>query len=188
MKLVETDADRPEDEVEPPPVVTPPRPEKRRAYASLIFTAVTLVGTVVTIYSVFPERTHESAGAAVAAHRRADPAWLVASPDHAQLAAFVSGVLGGAPTLPADGPDLRAIGALTLDIRHRPAAYVRFAVGADATVVSYVVQRAEDSPAGRESRRDGDDDVESWSCGAWKCVAVGPAARAPDWKPRLGVP
>jgi hypothetical protein len=190
VKLVETDADRPEDEAEPKPLVTPSVPEKRRAYASLIFTAVTLIGTVVTIYTVFPARTHESAKAALDAHHQQDPKFQLAAPGHSQLLAWATGVLDGEPPMPADGADLRALGARALDIRHRPAAYVRYAMGLGGVAyqVSFVVQHAEDSPADRSSRVDGPDDVESWTDGAWKCIAVGPAAQAPLWKPRLGVP
>jgi hypothetical protein len=94
-------------------------------------------------------------------------------------------VLDGTPPLPGAG-DLQPVGALSLDIRHRPAAYVRYNFG--SYEVSYVVQHASDSPAGRSSTVDGAEAIESWRDGAWLCIAVGPAAQAAAWKPRVGVP
>ena len=182
MKLVETDADRPDDEVEPPPVATPPRPEKRAAYASLIFTTAVLIGTVATIYSVFPARKNETINAALRAHRADAPSWQLERPARAELAAWATGVLVDAPPLPA----LDAVGARRLDVRHRAGIYVRFDV--DGARVSYVVQHAGDAPADRTERRDGDELVEAWHSGAWTVIAIGPAARADAWKPRVGVP
>jgi hypothetical protein len=190
VKLIETDADRPEDEVEPALVSTPPRPEKRSAYASLIFTAAVLVGTVVAIYSVFPARKDETVFAALRDHRAVDPDWHLSAPSRLELDAWAGGVLGARPPLPEAGADLTVLGAHPVDIRHRPGVYVRFALAGAGTPyqVSYVVQHAHDAPAGRTSRHDGADVVESWRDGEWTCIAVGPAASAEIWKPRLGVP
>jgi hypothetical protein len=190
LKLIETDADRPEDEVESPPVSTPPRPEKQSAYASLIFTAAVLIGTVATIYSVFPARKNETVFAALRDHRAVDPDWHLAAPSRVELEAWSNGVLGTTPPLPAVGADLTVLGARSLSIRHRRGMYVRFALvsAGVAYQVSYVVQHAADAPAGRTSRQDHDDLIESWREGDWTVIAVGPAANAEIWKPRLGVP
>jgi hypothetical protein len=186
VKLIETDADRPEDEVDPPPVSTPPRPEKRSAYASLIFTACVLVGTVVAIYSIFPARKNETIYAALRNHRNADPEWHLPAPSRVQLEAWADGALGSSPPLPAAGDDLTVLGARALRVRHRPGIYVRFTL--EDYTVSYVVQHAGDAPTGRTTRHDGADQVESWRVGAWTCVAIGPTAKADQWKPRMGVP
>ena len=190
MKLIETDADRPEDEVDPPPVATPPRPEKRSAYASLIFTACVLIGTVATIYSVFPARKHETIYATLRNHRDPNPTWNLPAPSRTELEAWSGGVLGARPPLPEAGADLTALGARRLDVRHRPGIYVRFALGDGGVAyqVSYVVQHAGDAPAGRTTRHDGDVQLESWRDGEWTCIAVGPTDKAELWKPRIGVP
>ena len=182
MKLVETDADRPEDESEPPPAVTPPVPEKRRAYASLIFTAAILVGTVVGVYWAFPASAEEATRQAVH-HHRADGPWQLAAPSRAELAAWALALVGEDAPLPADAPDLTIVGARPVEVRHHDAAFVHFRIGGDD--VSLLVSDAAD---GRRTRRDGDDQVESWRCGAHSCIAVGPAASAEQWKPRVGVP
>jgi len=186
VRLVETDADRPEDETEPPPIVTPPRPEKRRAYVPLTLTLAILVGIVVTIYKVFPERRTEATKLAIANHRRVEQAWQLRSPSRPELEAWTLALLDGPAPLPPDGPDLHAIGARPVDVRHRHAAFVRFHV-ADLDV-SYLVTRTRDAPDVRVSRRAGPDQVESWHSGPWTCIAVGPADRADTWRTRVGVP
>jgi hypothetical protein len=190
VKLVETDADRPEDDVDPPPVATAPRPEKRSAYASLIMTACVLVGTVATIYSIFPARKNETIYATLRNHRDTNPRWDLPAPTRVELEAWSDGVLGDRPPLPEAGADLTTLGARELVVRHRRGVYVRFALGDGGVAyqVSYVVQHAGDAPAGRTSRRDGDEHLESWREGEWTCIAVGPAAKADQWKPRIGVP
>jgi hypothetical protein len=186
MKLVETDADRPEDEAEPAPAVTPPVPEKRRAYASLIFTAAILTGTVVGIYTVFPARRTEATREAVSQHRRADVPWQLAAPGRAELEAWTLALAGDGAPLPADGADLTAVGARVVPIHRRDSAFMRFRFAGDE--ISYLVVRSSDAPDGRASRRDGDDQVESWRTGKWTCIAIGPAASADRWRPRIGVP
>jgi hypothetical protein len=183
VKIHITDADRPEDELDPPPVVTPPVPEKRSAYASLIFTACVLIGTVVAIYTVFPARKNETINAALRNHRAPDPAWSLTAPAHDALVAWATGVLGDEPPLP-DG--MSVVGARALEIRHRRAIYVRYSLG-DAHV-SYVVQHAADAPADRTQRKDGPDLIEAWHDSGWTIIAIGPDASADDWKPRVGVP
>lgn len=186
MKLVETDADRPEDETEPAPAVTPPVPEKRRAYASLIFTAMILVGTVVGIYSVFPARKDEATRQVVAQHRRGDAAWQLTAPSRAELAAWTLALAGDGAPLPPEHPELTIVGARPVEIHHQDAAFMRFRIGSDE--VSYLVAPTADAPEGRASQRSGDDQIEAWRTGKWTCIAVGPAASAEAWKPRIGVP
>jgi hypothetical protein len=186
MKLVETDADRPEDETEPAPAVTPPVPEKRRAYASLIFTAAILIGTVVGIYSVFPARKDEATRQVVSQHRRSDVAWQLAAPSRAELEAWTLALAGDGAPLPPEHAEMTIVGARPIEIHHRDAAFMRFRVGSDE--VSYLVAPTSDAPEGRASRRTGDDHIEAWRSGKYTCIAVGPAASADAWKLWIGVP
>jgi len=183
VKLVETDADRPEDETEPAPAVTPPVPEKRRAYVSLIFTAMIMVGTVVGIYTVIPAPAHEATTQAIREHRAADATWQLAAPSRAELEAWTLARIGEGGLLPGDAPDLTVVGARPVEVRHRDAAFIGFRIGGEA--VSLLVSDAADP---RSSERNGDDQIEAWRCGAHSCVAVGPAASAEAWKSRLGIP
>jgi hypothetical protein len=187
VKLVETDADRPEDEAEPPPAVTPPVPEKRRAYASLTFTLAVLVGIVVTIYTVFPARKVEATRVTVAQHRQAEPRWQLVAPSHAELAAWTLALLGPGAPLPSERAGLAVIGARPIEVRHREAAVMRLGLEG-AGEVTYLVVPARDAPEGRVSRVDGAERIESWRAGAWTCIAVGPEATAAAWGPPLGVP
>lgn len=185
MKLIDTDEDDPSAHPEPPVRPMPPRPEKRQAMVSLLFTVTVLVGTVVAVFTIFPERHNEIVTSTVNAHRTPE-VWDVVSPDDATLAMWARAVLGEAPPLPAPGPDLVAIGAHDLDILGRRAAMIRYRLGGDE--VSYLVQRARDLPERSERRTNGDVEAESWRDGPWTCVAVGPVKSAAGWRPRLGVP
>ncbi len=185
MKLIDTDDADDASHPEPPVRPTPPRPEKRQAMVSLLFTITVLVGTVVAVFTIFPERHNEILSTTIHAHRKPE-AWDLTRPDDATLAVWARGVLGDAPPLPAPGADLVPIGAHDLDILGRRAALVRYRLGGDE--LTYLVQRARDIPPRRERRRDGDDDAEGWRNGPWTCVVVGPAKSADAWRPRMGVP
>lgn len=185
MKLIDTDDADPAAHPEPPVRPMPPRPEKRQAMVSLLFTVTVLVGTVVAVFTIFPERHNEILTSTVTAHRKPE-AWDVVGPDAATLEVWSRGVLGEAPPLPAPGPDLVPIGAHDLDILGRRAAVIRYRLGGDE--VTYSVQKARDIPKRSERRREGDEEVEGWRNGPWTCVAVGPAKSADVWRPRLGVP
>jgi hypothetical protein len=185
VKLVETDEDDPSAHPEPPVRATPPRPEKRQAMVSLLFTVAVLVGTVVAVFTIFPERHNEIVESTLEAHQ-ASAEWDIAAPDAATLKVWTQGVLGETAPLPEAGADLVAIGARDLTILDRRAALVRYRLGNDE--ISYLVQRARDIPRRRERRKSGDHAVDAWRNGPWTCVAVGPAASADTWRPRLGVP
>lgn len=185
MKLVETDEDDPSAHPEPPVRATPPRPEKRQAMVSLFLTISILAGTVIAVFTIFPERHNEILTSTLGAHRAEVP-WAVTAPDAPTLALFATAVLGEAPPLPEPGPDLVVIGARDTTILARRAAVIRYQLGNDQ--LTYLVQRARDIPHRRESRRDGDDLVEAWRNGPWTCVIAGPTATADVWRPRLGVP
>lgn len=183
MKLVDTDADRPDDESEIEPHPNPPRPEKRSAHASLILTAVILVGTVVMVYTVFPKLETDPIGTAIRGHRAAEPTWQLIAPEPAQLEAWALGQLGADAPLP-EGVDV--LGARPIELRKRRAALIRYKVGADE--VSMLVERGADVAARRGTRAAGDEVADAWRDGPWTIVVVGPAATAAAWRPALGVP
>lgn len=200
MKLVETDEDDPSAHPEPPVRATPPRPEKRQVMVSLVLTVTVLAGTVIAVFTVFPERHNQLVASTLAEHRRPGP-WDLPRPDAAALEVWMRAVLGEGPPVPAAAPALVPIGARAVTILSRRAALVRYAVGGDGDggggdgggagggdEVTYLVQRARDIPHRRVRERDRDDSVEGWRRGPWTCVAVGPARSADRWRPLLGVP
>jgi hypothetical protein len=182
VKIVEPEVLGPPEVEEAPPHPTPPRPEHRRVYVSFLFTLAVLVGTVVTVYTVFPARHNVVVTAAVSEHRRSDATWQLPAPRPEQLASWSLGVLGGEAPLPAGD----VVGARAIDIVNRHAAVIGYKVG--GAEVTLLVQRARDMPPRRVSKDDGDDHVEAWRVQKWTFVAVGPAASAATWKAALGVP
>lgn len=87
MKLVESDRHGPDatdDDVE---TSTPPRPEHRRVSVSLVLTVSVLVGTVVAVYGIFPERHNELLTRSLELHRDPPPFQLDA-PQQTELAAW----------------------------------------------------------------------------------------------------
>ncbi len=186
MKLVDTDEDDPAAHPAPPVRADlPPRPEKRQVTVSLLLTVAILAGTVITVFTIFPERHNEIITSTVAAHRAAAD-WELERPDDAQTLVWAKAVLGDPPPLPAQAPGLSIIGARSLTILARRAALVRYQT-ADGEV-SFLVQRARDIPKRRVHTADGADAIEAWRRGPWTCVVVGPAATADRWRPVLGVP
>jgi hypothetical protein len=186
VKLVDTDQVGPQEIEEAPPHPTPPRPEHRRVAVSFLFTLAVLVGTVVTVYTVFPARHNVVVTAALAEHRRTSQDWEIERPRPAELSSWAIGVLGGRPPLPEASSGIDVVGARAIDVLDRRAAVIGYRVGsADVTVV---VQRAHDVPPRRVSRDDGDDRVESWRAKQWTIVVIGPTASAATWAPFMGVP
>jgi hypothetical protein len=185
MKLVEADAEGPQVAEDEAPRPTPPRPERRRVVVSLGFTVAVLLGTVVTIYAVFPARHNYLATAATDAHHET-AAWQVAQPTVDELRAWFAGALGDEVPLPDAASDVAVVGVRRVELLNRLAAVVRYQIG--GSDVTMVIQRARDPAARRVSRTEGDDHVESWRTGKWSIAAVGPAATAPAWGPRVGAP
>jgi hypothetical protein len=181
MKLVDSDAADPE---LPPP---PPRPrlDKRRVSVSFLLTMAVLVGTVATIFLVFPERHNQLVTSAVEAHHAGGP-WDLDAPDAKTLRAWTTAAVGRNPPLPAPGDDLIAIGARTTSILHRPAAVIRFQLGPDQ--LTFVIQRARDVQRRRVRRVEETLAVEAWRKGPWTCVVIGPAASFEAWRERIGAP
>jgi hypothetical protein len=185
MKLVEADAEGPQVAEDEAPRPTPPRPERRRVVVSLGLTVGVLLGTVVTIYAVFPARRNYMATAATEAHHET-ATWEVARPTADMLRVWALGALGTEPPLPPASADVVAIGARRVELLNRPAAVVRYQVG--TSDVTLIIQRTRDPAARRVSRTENGDHVESWRKGKWSIAAVGPDATADDWAPRMGAP
>lgn len=164
MKLVEADAEGPSAEE---PIVTPPRPEKRRVSISLVFTLSVLIATVVTIYVVFPARNNELLTAAVSQHS-ATPAWELSAPSEPELRAWMLGTVGRGAPLPSDLP---VLGASTITVARRPTAVVRYQLPAGE--LTYLLQRVHSaSPSSTERKADGLRAVQ-WREGDWLVVGVG---------------
>lgn len=185
MKLVDTDDDDPAAHPEPPVRATPPRPAKRQVTVSLLLTVTILVGTVIAVFTIFPERHNELITSTIAAHR-AQAEWEITSPPDAEVKVWARAVLGEAPPLPETSASIAPVGARSLTILARRAALIRYRVG--DSEVSYLVQRARDIPKRRVRMTDGSDAIEAWRRGPWTCVVVGPAATADRWRPVIGVP
>ena len=137
-----------------------------------------LIGTVVTIYTVFPARHGVLMAETIARHRE-PPAWDLASPSPAELRAWALGVVGKDVPLPA--ADLPIIGAKRIEVLHRHVALVRVKVGADE--VTYAVQHSRSAAPEHGDREDGDLRALSWHQGPFACVAVGPKSGA--WIPAI---
>jgi hypothetical protein len=167
MKVVEAEIEGPVEGEDA--VVTPPRPLHRRVSVSLLFTLSVLIGTVVTIYTVFPARHGVLMAETIARHRE-PPAWDLAAPSPAELRAWAIGVVGQDVPLPA--PDLPIIGAKRIDVLKRHVALVRVKVGTDE--VTYAVQHSRSAAPEPGNREDGDLRTVSWRQGPFTCVAVGP--------------
>jgi hypothetical protein len=153
---------------------------------SLLFTLTVLIGTVVTIYAVFPARNNVLVTEALELHREISPTWDLAAPNLAQLRAWTIGAIGKDVPLPGDGAAAAPVivGARRLEVLNRVAALIRVRVGDDD--VSYLVQHARGiAPEGSE-RVDptpaGPLRAVAWRKGAFIVVAVGPDATAASWR------
>jgi hypothetical protein len=182
MKLVEAEAEGPIEGEDA--VVTPPRPPHRRVSVSLLLTLAVLVGTVVTIYLVFPARHNVMLTEAVAQHRDPQPTWDINAPSDAELRAWAIGIFGKDVPLPANGAAI--VGAKTIEVLNRRAASIRLRVGDDD--ITYLVQHAHGIVPEKMDRPDGDLLAVQWLRGSYICAAVGPEPSAKAWRPILHVP
>ncbi len=204
MKLVEAESTGPVEG--DAALVTPPRPPHRRVSVSLVFTLTVLVGTVVTIYAMFPARHNLLMTEAIAYHRDPGAAWDLVTPSRDALRAWMIGAIGKDAPLP--GAAATVVGARQLDILNRAAALIRLRIGDDE--VTYVVQRARGiAPEGaeriaRSEMGGGDPDgsaggaggntprgidgalrAVAWRSGRFTVVAVGADATAARWRAML---
>ena len=175
MKLVEAEAEGPVEGEEP--VVTAPRPPHRRVSVSFLFTLTVLIGTVVTIYMMFPARHNVLLTEAITQHRSAEPAWDLENPSPDAFRGWFIGVVGkDGPLPPASAKVLRA---RKIEVLDRSAAVVRLAVGSDE--ITYLVQRARGIAPKKSERTEDDLRAIAWRAGKFTCVAVGPASTANGW-------
>jgi hypothetical protein len=177
MKLVEAESTGP---VEGDAVlVTSPRPPRRRVSVSLLFTMTILIGTVVTIYAMFPARDNVLVTEALERHREANPTWDLSAPSPAELRAWMIGIVGKDVPLPgAEAPAV--IGARRVQILNRAAALIRVRVGDDD--VTYLVQHAQGIGPERSERHDGALRAVAWRKEPFTIVAVGADATAASWR------
>jgi hypothetical protein len=186
MKLIEAESTGPVegDDV----LVTPPRPPRRRVSVSLLFTLTVLVGTVVTIYAMFPARNNLLMTEAIERHREASPTWDLTAPNPAELRAWMIGVVGKGAPLPGEGTltPPAILGARRLDILKRAAALIRVRVAGDD--VTYLVQHARGIGPEHSERQDGVLRAVSWRKGPFTIVAVGADTTAASWRPALHAP
>lgn len=179
MKLVEAESTGPVEG--DAALVTPPRPPHRRVSVSLLFTLTVLIGTVVTIYAVFPARHNLLLTQAIARHREASPTWDLSVPAPEALRVWLLGAVGKDAPLPGHGPatPARVIGARRLEILNRAAALLRLQIAGDE--VTYLVQRARGIAPEDADRVDGPLRAIAWRRGRFTVVAVGPDATAASW-------
>ena len=174
MKLVEAEAEGPVEGEEP--VITPPRPPHRRVSVSVLFTLTVLIGTVVTIYLVFPVRHNALLTEGIEQHRAQDPTWELQNPTPDVFRAWFTGVVGKDAPLPESA---RVIAARHIEVLDRRAAVVRLAIGNDE--ITYLVQHTRGIAPKRTDRTDGDLRAIALRRGKYTCVAVGPASTATGW-------
>jgi hypothetical protein len=177
MKLVEAESTGPVEGEDA--IVTPPRPPHRRVSVSLLFTLTVLIGTVVTIYAVFPARDNVLVTEALERHREANPTWDLPAPSSSQLRTWAIGAFGTDVPLPSQGAPA-VVGARRLEILNRVAAEIRVRVGSDD--VTYLVQHARGIAPETSERVDGPLRAVAWRKGPYAVVAVGPDASAASWR------
>lgn len=180
MKLVEAESTGPVEG--DAALVTPPRLPHRRVSVSLVFTLTVLVGTVVTIYAMFPARHNVLMTEAIARHGDAGPTWDLAAPGADVLRGWMIGVVGKGAPLPGEGTavPVAVIGARRLDVLERAAALIRVRIGDDD--VTYFVQHARGIPPEPSERVDGSLRAIAWRKGPFTLIAVGPDATAASWR------
>lgn len=181
MSLVEAETEGPVEGDDA--LVTPPRPPHRRVSVSLLFTASVLIGTVVTIYAVFPPRDNVLVTEAIAQHRDAS-GWELTAPTPAELRAWAIAVVGSDPPLPTAGVEV--VGVRHIQVFKRGVAVIGVKTG--GADVTYVVQRARGIAPDHRERDDGDVHAIEWRRGPFACIAVGPATSAAAWAKAIGAP
>ncbi len=172
MKLVEADAEGPSAEE---PIVTPPRPEKRRVSISLLFTLSVLIATVVSIYVVFPARNNELISAAIDTHQR-PPAWDLTAPSEPELRAWLLAAVGKDAPLPA----LPALGAASIEVLRRPTAVIRYRLPSGE--LTYLIQRVHSASPRTTLRVAEGLRAVQWREGKWLLVGVSQDGD-PSWLP-----
>ncbi len=180
MKLVEAEAEGPIEGDDA--LITPPRPPHRRVSISLLVTLTVLIGTVVTIYTVFPARHQFLLTEAIERHRETPATWDLDAPTPVQLRVWALGVLSADVPLP--DAKVTILGARRIDVLDRRAALIRLEI--DGQPVTYLVQHANGIAPELTERIDGDLRAVAWQKDAFMCVAVGRDASAASWLRAFG--
>lgn len=175
MHLVEAEAVGPIEGDEPAP--TPPRPPHRRVSISLLFTLSVLIGLVVTIYMVFPERHDVLVTEAIRYHREPVESWDLDAPSAPELRAWAIGVVGKGVPLPPEAAQI--VGAKRIELLRRSAALIRVQVAGEP--ITYLVQNARGITPQHVDRQDGDLRALAWRRGKFTFVAVGSQATSQHW-------
>jgi hypothetical protein len=184
MKLIETDL-RPSKQRAAAQVVTPPRPEHRRAYVSFMFTFSVLAATVTAVYTIFPKRDNELLTVALALHE--GPGKLIhLGASYSELTSWGEAVIGVDPPFPQPSPDLEVVGVNLVTILNRPVAMVRYRI--DHEEVSLFLLQAYVSPPRRFHRFRGDEFAILWRNGRYTLIAVGGANTVDHWQRAIGAP
>jgi hypothetical protein len=185
VKLIETDVPVAEDELEPPaPPPRPPRPEHRRVAVSLILTVGVLVGTVVAVYLLVPERHNELMTRTVEAPREPGELELEA-PSPKELSAWSTGVVGRGVPWPV-GDQVEIVGAHAIELLRRPVAIAHFRVAGRPVTVA--AQRNREAVARTHRREHRGVYLVSWRRDKWTFVAAGPATDSAAWRDAVGAP
>lgn len=182
MKLVEAESTGPVEGDDAQ--VTPPRLPHRRVSVSLLFTLTILVGTVVTIYLMFPARHNLLMTETLALHRE-PPAWDLSAPSVDEAKGWLIGVVGNNPPMPGEraAATMTVIGVSRREILNREAAVLRVRLNGDE--VTYLVQHARGiAPEGSE-RTDGTERAIAWRSGPYTVIAVGSEATQAAWRTAL---
>jgi hypothetical protein len=180
MKLVEAESTGPVEG--DAALVTPPRPPRRRVSVSLLFTLTVLVGTVVSIYAMFPARHNVLMTEAIARHGDPNPSWELSAPSADVLRGWMIAVVGKGAPLPGEhtAVPVAVVGARQVEILNRAAALLRVRIGEDD--VTYLVQHARGIPPEPSERVDGSLRAVAWRWGPFTLIAVGPDATAASWR------
>jgi len=182
MRFVETDIQHLGDDA---PVTTPPRPEHRRVYTSLVFTFSVLAATVTAVYTLFPARDNELLTVAVEQHH-APSDWELLKPSATELLAWGVGVVGTGAPFPTTLQGAELLGVRATRVFNRPMAMARYKL--ETGPLSYFVLRSHDAVPRSYQRKEGALHVVSWRKGKWTMVAVGPASARASWAHFLGAP
>ncbi len=189
MKLVESDRRGPNDSDEDIETTTPPRPEHRRVSVSLLLTASVLIGTVVAIYLVFPERHNALLTRGLELHN-SPPAFQLEMVSQNELRDWSVKLFEGTshrvpwPELKGGGVEL--LGVANESILARRAALARYRLGDHE--MTLVVLRARDAPPRTHQRNEGAISAVSWRKGRWTFVAVGQAEHRKTWGQLVDAP
>lgn len=184
----------PGDQEGDPDTVATARPPRRRVPISVLLTISILVGIVVAVYELLPERHSMLLTRGVELHGE-PPGFDLERPTADELVAWskaLPGQRGGTIPWPAlaSGDSVVApaqiIGAASVEILARRAAVVRYRVS--GVEVTLVVARARDALPRTHRRRKNGTSAISWRNDTWTFVAAGATEKREIWGDFVGAP